>query len=139
MKLNIQNWRDRNGSDLDKARRLLDNREVSGDYISKVTGINNTSISNYRTGKTDVSRAKWEIVNRLAQMQDMLDLSPYIGENGENVIKFSSVLNEFFSENREAYKDDKRFLGMIKVLEDIVATDPQLLVELMKPFFVEEK
>lgn len=139
MKLNIQNWRDRNGSDLDKARRLLDNREVSGDYISKITGINNTSISNYRTGKTDVSRAKWEIVNRLAQMQDMLDLSPYIGENGENVIKFSNVLNEFFSENKEAYKDDRRFLGMIKVLEDIVATDPQLLVELMKPFFVEEK
>ncbi len=135
MKIKIESWRDRQGNDLDKARKLLADKNISDAQIVRGTGINKVSINNYRHGKTDIGRAKWTVVNRLAQMYDALELAPFIGENGENVIKFSRILNEFFDENEEAYKDDPAFLKMIQNLENIICSDPYVMVELMKPFF----
>lgn len=135
MKIKIENWRDRQGDDLDKARKLLADKSISDAQIVRGTGINKVSINNYRHGKTSIEKAKWTVVNKLAQMYDALELAPFIGENGENVIKFSKVLSEFFEENKEAYKDDLRFLEMVENLETIVSSDPYVMIELMKPFF----
>lgn len=135
MKIKIENWRDRQGDDLDKARKLLADKSISDAQIVRGTGINKVSINNYRHGKTSIEKAKWTVVNKLAQMYDALELAPFIGENGENVIKFSKVLSEFFEENKEAYKDDPRFLEMVENLETIVSSDPYVMIELMKPFF----
>ncbi|MCR1891448.1 helix-turn-helix transcriptional regulator [Ligilactobacillus murinus] len=135
MKIKIENWRDRQGNDLDKARKLLADKNISDTQIVRGTGINKVSINNYRHGKTDIERAKWSIVNRLAQMYDALELAPYIGENGENVIKFSRILNEFFDENKGVYANDPAFLKMVENLETIVSSDPYIMVSLMKPFF----
>lgn len=135
MKIKIENWRDRQGDDLDKARKLLADKSISDAQIVRGTGINKVSINNYRHGKTSIEKAKWTVVNKLAQMYDALELAPFIGENGENVIKFSKVLSEFFEENKEAYKDDPRFLEMVENLETIVSSDPYIMVSLMKPFF----
>lgn len=135
MKIKIENWRDRQGNDLDKARKLLADKNISDTQIVRGTGINKVSINNYRHGKTDIERAKWTVVNSLAQMYDALELAPFIGENGENVIKFSRILNEFFDENKEAYKDDQAFLKMVENLENIICSDPYVMIELMKPFF----
>lgn len=135
MKIKIDNWRDRHGNDLDKAKRLLADKSITNKQIVDVTGISKLSISNYRTGKTDIEKAKWSIVNKLAQMYDILEFTPTYGPNGENIIKFSKVLSEYFEENKEAYKDDPRFLEMIVILESIVTSDPYITTELMQPFF----
>ena len=135
MKIKIENWRDRQGNDLDKARKLLADESISDAQIVRATGINKVSINNYRHGKTSIEKAKWTVVNSLAQMYDALELAPFIGEKGENVIKFSKVLSEFFEENKEAYKDDPRFLEMVENLETVVSSDPYVMIELMKPFF----
>ena len=135
MKIKINSCRDRYGNDLDKARKLLADKNISDAQIVKGTGINKVSINNYRNGKTSIEKAKWTAVNSLAQMYDALELAPYIGENGENVIKFSRILNEFIDENEEAYKDDPAFLKMIQNLENIICSDPYVMVELMQPFF----
>ena len=96
MKIKIDNWRDRHGNDLDKAKKLLADKSVTNKQIVDVTGISKLSISNYRTGKTDIEKAKWSIVNKLAQMYDILEFTPTYGPNGENIIKFSSYNNQYY-------------------------------------------
>lgn len=139
MEIKIENWRDRNGNDLDKAKRILSDSNIKTKEIADTTNISRFSIGNYRNGKTNIEQASWTIVNKLAQMYDVLELSSYIGDGGENIIKFSRALSEFFDETKEVYKDDSNFLEMVNILENMVSSDPKMAIELMKPFMKEEE
>ena len=57
-------------NEMEKAVRVIENQSVTAVEIEKETNIGRVSISNYRNGKTDLGKAKWEIINKLAQYYD---------------------------------------------------------------------
>ena len=57
-------------NEMEKAVRVIENQSVTSVEIERETGIGRVSISNYRNRKTDLGKAKWEIINKLAQYYD---------------------------------------------------------------------
>ncbi|MCT4487892.1 hypothetical protein [Levilactobacillus parabrevis] len=63
-------------NDMEKAQAV-----IAGDHkglkISKVTGVTRVTISNYRTGKSDVAKGSWVVVTKLARFYDAYGANEY--------------------------------------------------------------
>lgn len=57
-------------NDMDKAKAVIADDSIRTVDLETKTGIGRASIINYRSGKTDIERAKWEVVNKLARYYD---------------------------------------------------------------------
>lgn len=57
-------------NDMDKAKVVIADNSIRTVDLETKTGIGRVSIINYRSGKTDIERAKWEVVNKLARYYD---------------------------------------------------------------------
>lgn len=57
-------------NDMDKAKVVIADDSIRTVDLEAKTGIGRASIINYRSGKTDIERAKWEVVNKLARYYD---------------------------------------------------------------------
>jgi len=128
--INSQNsWRDNLGSDMDKAKALLADTEISGALISKTTGINQMNISNYRTGKTDVKKAKWEIVVKLARTYEVNWIQEQIG--GETA-EFVNFIRKFSEAVSNMAKTDDEMADTIELLGNMAISDIIQLIVLYK-------
>jgi len=128
--INSQNsWRDDLGSDMDKAKALLADTEISGAFITNTTGINQASISNYRTGKTDVKKAKWEIITKLARAYEANWIQEQIG--GE-MIEFVNFIRKFSEAVSNMAKTDDEMANTIELLGNMAISDIIQLIVLYK-------
>ena len=59
-------------NEMEKATNVINDSSVKAVDIENEIGISKISISNYRTGKTDLGKAKWEVIHKLAQYYDKL-------------------------------------------------------------------
>ena len=55
-------------NEMEKAVIVIENKSVTAVEIEKETGISRPAISNYRTGKTDIHKAQWEVIHKLARL-----------------------------------------------------------------------
>ncbi|ANK66936.1 hypothetical protein AYR55_03985 [Loigolactobacillus backii] len=134
--LNSQNsWRDDLGSDMDKAKALLADTEISGALIAKNTGINQMNISNYRTGKTDVKKAKWEIIAKLAHTYEANWIQEQIG--GETT-EFVNFIRKFSEAVSKSAKTDDKMADTIELLSNMAISDVIQLIELYKNYIDED-
>lgn len=128
--INSQNsWRDDLGSDMDKAKALLADTKISGTFIANTTGINQMNISNYRTGKTDVEKAKWEIIAKLARAYEANWIQEQIG--GETT-EFANFIRKFSRAISKSAKTDDKMADTINLLGDMAISDVIQLIVLYK-------
>ncbi|BAP85543.1 hypothetical protein LOOC260_110040 [Paucilactobacillus hokkaidonensis JCM 18461] len=57
-------------TEMDKAVKVINDDAIKATDIENKTSIGAVSISNYRTGKTDLNKVKWEIIHKLAGYYD---------------------------------------------------------------------
>ena len=126
-------WRDDLGSDMDKAKALLADTEISGTFIANTTGINQMSISNYRTGKTDVEKAKWEIVAKLARAYEANWIQEQIGGETTEFVNFIKKFSKAIS-NMANYtsKTDDAMADTVELLGNMAISDVIQLIVLYK-------
>jgi len=143
VKTRIQNWHDRNGSELDKAQEILDS-DMSGYEISMKTGINASTLGNIRNGKHDLENSKWATVNKLSQLWDIIHMEDELQDNDRFVYfmtRFQFLIKEEYqqlldasNDPEESYADDKATAEVLRKLGQIVLTDPEIMVELFKTY-----
>ncbi|ANK63346.1 hypothetical protein AYR56_05470 [Loigolactobacillus backii] len=132
-------WRDDLGSDMDKAKALLADTEISGTFIANTTGINRMNISNYRTGKTDVEKAKWEIVAKLARTYEANWIQEQIGDEMTEFVNFIKKFSRAVSKSANyVAKTDDKMADTIELLGNMTTSDIIQLIELYKNYIDED-
>lgn len=130
MKLKISNWRDEEGSELEKAKRLLSNKEVSVKEISKLTNLKYQTLVNYRQDLKKLDKASWQTINKLSQFYDAYEISHNVSQ--EDFLKINAALKDMFDEWREAYADFPDNIKVADAIERIIATDPNAMYVIYK-------
>ena len=59
-------------NELEKAGRIIDDRDYKAADIEKKTGISRQTISNYRQGRVTLENATWSTVHALAEYHDTI-------------------------------------------------------------------
>lgn len=128
-------WRDDLGNDMDKAKALLADTEISGTFIANTTGINQMNISNYRTGKTDVEKAKWEIVAKLARAYEANWIQEQIGGETTEFVNFIKKFSRAVSKSANyVAKTDDAMADTINLLGNMAISDVIQLIVLYKNY-----
>lgn len=128
-------------TELDKAQALLDDGSNTSTDIANETGINLQSLSNYRTNRTDLNKAKWEIVHKLANYYDdqLFAQSAGIGMNNF-IARLALWFQEAYDDQIDSANSDEAIPGdlaladVINEIKNIVSNDKEIAVRLFDTF-----
>ena len=119
------------GSDLDKARQVIESRDIKAVRIEALVGINRQSISNYRVGRTQLEKAGWTTISKLAHVWDIEYVNENVGKNTEDFVKFMTIFNRTFKELKTG---DPKMVSVIELLSQMAISDIPMMIELYKKF-----
>lgn len=112
--MKIKNWQDIPDSDLNKAKKLLADRNNKVNYLSEITGIDYHVLTNYRYNLDSLDNASGERINKLAQFYDYLNYEKLSDkEKFETEQEIGSLINKVESQfnlslNEQAILDKAR-------------------------------
>ena len=126
--VHLQNWRDERGSELEKAQRLIQDRNNSLKEVSEVTGIPLPTLKAYRGNPDKLTTAAWERVNKLSQMEDVFHIqNRYSGEEMKNGLQF---IDSLLSDLIESNEGDKK-LAIVQIRK-IILSDPLAVAKILE-------
>lgn len=133
----LRNWRDECGSELDRAKALIADRNNSLKQISEITNIPYQSLRNYRANISSLDKASWLRINLLSQVYDMFEVAHNMSQ--DDVAKLQKMIHGLFSDMRDNYvdstmpdKDDMRMLTLVNQMEQIITSDPVAIYKIFK-------
>ncbi len=118
--------------ELGRAQALVNNKSISSNQISKLTGISPRSINYYRTSPDKLRGASWDYVHKLSELSAGLYLQQELGL--EKYFKFSKQVHKLFDKLKEDYDHNLQMLSFLTALEDLIERDPKMVIELAKEF-----
>lgn len=128
-------------TELDKAQVLLEDSSNTSTDIANETGINLQSLSNYRTNRTDLSKAKWEIIHKLANYYDDQLFAHNAGIGMNNfVARLALWFQEAYedqidvADSDEAIPGDRAMADVVNEIKNIVSNDKEIAVRLFDTF-----
>ena len=123
----LKNWRDECGSELDRAKALLLNKNNSLAEINKQTKIPYQSLRNYRVNIDKLKDASWKRVNVLSQLYDIYEISKNMSQ--DDVKDLQSTIHDLFKDLHEDYVDeqDRAMNTIISQMEQIITSDPNAI------------
>lgn len=127
-KIKFDNWRDEQGSDLDKAKRILADKNIKLVEVSKNLGLSYQTLRNYRQNVSKLDNAKWKMIYKLARLADIVYVQDHM--TAKDTLDFIAYLNGLFLDIAEVVDDDD--LPVINRLHEIALSDPLLVTELFK-------
>lgn len=127
-KLHLKNWRDERGSELDRAKSLIKDKNNSLPEISKITKIPVQSLRNYRGNIYKLDKASWKRINRLAQLYDIEEVSGSISQD-DLILVQKEIHNIFAKSSQNASIPDQ---VIIKQMEQIITSDPLAVLKIFK-------
>jgi len=132
-------WRDELGNDMDKAKAILANEAVTITFINNTTGINRMSLTQYRNGSTNLEKAKWETVTKLARAYE----ADWIQQNiGDQQTEFAQFIKEFTGKLTAAAdqveENDPEMGDTFDLLNDMTTSDIIQLITLYKNYISED-
>ena len=133
------------GSDLDKARQVIESRDITAARIEALVGINRQSISNYRVGRTQLEKAGWTTISKLAHVWDIEYSYNNDEVNTTDFVKFLTIFVRTFDElldsqkskaddQEESSEGDRKMVSVIELLSQIAISDIPMMIELYKKF-----
>lgn len=126
----MADWHESFPNDLEKAREVLTGN-VPMNIVSEQTGIGKVSLSNYRTGKTDLNRASWQTIHKLAKFWDNLRIQPEFSQPG--FLPFLNQLHDWFDKVGNLDPGDPMY-AVIQSMGAMVTTDQMMLLILYKTY-----
>lgn len=133
----LKNWRDERGSELDRAKALLLNKNNSLAEINKRTKIPYQSLRNYRVNIDKLKDASWKRVNVLSQLYDIYEISKNMSQ--DDVKDLQSTIHDLFKDLHEDYVDDvisdeqdRAMNTIISQMEQIITSDPNAIYKIYR-------
>lgn len=126
----LKNWRDKGGSELDKAKAIIADKNTSLKNLSLLTKIPYQSLVNYRAELSKLDRASWKRINLLAQSFDIAEIQDNMTQN--DVKELQSKLHSMFNDWRQLYRNDNSSLRIINSIETIITSDPVACFEIFR-------
>jgi len=130
---------------IDKAKVILNNDNLTDTEIANKIGTSRMMIHNYRSGSSDLNKAKYEVIRALADEYDKADVTMMNMANTGAFKYFVARMESFFTEIKEDQKDsydsDEGYaddLALIPVLDRIgkeVVNNTPLMVELYDIYY----
>lgn len=126
----LKNWRDKGGSELDKAKTIIADKNTNLKNLSLLTKIPYQSLVNYRANLSKLDRASWKRINLLAQSFDIAEIQDNMTQN--DVKELQSKLHNMFNDWRKQYSNDNSSLRIINGIETIITSDPVACFEIFR-------
>lgn len=133
----LKNWHDERGSELDRAKALIADKNNSLKQISEITKIPYQSLCNYRANISSLDKASWLRINLLSQVYDMFEVANNMSQ--DDVAELQEMIHGLFSNMRDDYvdstmpdKDDMRMRILIDQMEQIITSDPVAIYRIFK-------
>lgn len=126
----LKNWRDKGGSELDKAKTIIADKNTNLKNLSLLTKIPYQSLVNYRANLSKLDRASWKRINLLAQSFDIAEIQDNMTQN--DVKELQSKLHNMFNDWRKQYSNDNSSLRIINGIETIITSDPVACFEILR-------
>lgn len=126
----LKNWRDKGGSELDKAKAIIADKNTNLKNLSLLTKIPYQSLANYRANLSKLDRASWKRINLLAQSFDIAEIQDNMTQN--DVEELQSKLHNMFNDWRKQYSNDNSSLRIINSIETIITSDPVACFEIFR-------
>lgn len=126
----LKNWRDKGGSELDKAKTIIADKNTNLKNLSLLTKIPYQSLVNYRANLSKLDRASWKRINLLAQSFDIAEIQDDMTQN--DVKELQSKLHNMFNDWRKQYSNDNSSLRIINGIETIITSDPVACFEIFR-------
>lgn len=130
MKIKLKNWRDENGSDLDKAKALILNKDTNLSEVSRILDMPVQTLRNYRAKPETLNKASWTRINQLAQVNDVLIISENI--SADDVLAINNQIHQMMDYLKEDYEGQELSLEMIKQMEIVLTSDPEITYKIFK-------
>lgn len=118
----LKNWRDERGSQLERAKKVLMDKDIDLHDLSRLVRIPYLVLNDYRKSIDNLDNAYWEDLNKLAQAYDIVDIQNNMNQN--DVINTQNKVNDLFN---QLPKND-----FTKRLKQIITSDPLVIYELFK-------
>lgn len=118
----LNNWRNKGGSELDKAKTIIADKNTNLKNLSLLTKIPYQSLVNYRANLSKLDRASWKRINLLAQSFDIAEIQDNMTQN--DVKELQNKLHSMFKDWRKQYSNDNSSLRIINSVETIITSDP---------------
>jgi len=132
------------GSDLDKARQVIESRDITAARIEALVGINRQSISNYRVGRTQLEKAGWTTISKLAHVWDIEYSHNNDDVNTTDFVNFLTIFVRTFDklldskkkadDQEESSEGDHKMASVIELLSQMAISDIPMMIELYKKF-----
>jgi len=132
------------GSDLDKARQVIESRDITAARIEALVGISRQNISNFRVGRTQLENAGWATISKLAHVWDIEYSYNNDEVNTTDFVKFLTIFVRTFDElldskkkaddQEESSEGDRKMVSVIELLSQMAISDIPMMIELYKKF-----
>ena len=130
---------------IEKARAILNNKNFSDQMIATKINVGRMMIHNYRSGATDLNKAKYEVVKSLADEYDkneiaMIDMAK-TGAFKYFTVRMQGFFDEIKGDQIESYNHDEGYIddkALIYVLDDInekVVNNTSLMIDLYNTYY----
>lgn len=126
----LNNWRNKGGSELDKAKTIIADKNTNLKNLSLLTKIPYQSLVNYRANLSKLDRASWKRINLLAQSFDIAEIQDNMTQN--DVKELQNKLHSMFKDWRKQYSNDNSSLRIINSVETIITSDPVACFEIFR-------
>lgn len=130
---------------IEKARAILNNKNFSDQMIATKINVGRMMIHNYRSGATDLNKAKYEVVKSLADEYDKNEIAMIDMAKTGAFKYFTARMQGFFDEIKgdqiESYNHDEGYIddkALIYVLDDInekVVNNTSLMIDLYNTYY----
>lgn len=133
-------------NEMDKAKTIILDKNLSDYDIELATGISRQNIYNYRKGTTSLEKAKWTVVHELSDLYDDMMKKSILNDSEESQVflKFVNRLGGWFSEevkdqidiakDDEGYSDDMAIAKVVERLNERTTKDVLLLIDLFRVY-----
>lgn len=128
-------WHDQLGTDMDKAKAILADKSFSTTYLANITNISRYGVLNYRSGKTDIEKAAWAIVTKLAHAYEVSWITSQIGNQQTAFVLFVKKLTEQLTVVDNQLEDKNPAMAdTIGLLKDMTISEITQLILLFKNY-----
>lgn len=125
--IHLQNWRDKRGSEIEKAQAFVKDKNNNLTEASKLIGISLPALYTYRANPDKLRKASWETVNKLSQLADIKYIQNTVSD--DEMKEFLQILDGLFNKI-EAQNQD--YTSLIETMKQIIMTDPLAVTKLFE-------
>lgn len=125
--IHVQNWRDKRGSEIEKAQAFVKDKNNNLTEASKLIGISLPALYAYRADPDKLLKASWTTVNKLSQLADIKYIQNTVSD--EEMQEFLQILDGLFNKMESQNQD---YQSLIEAMKHIIMTDPLAVTKLFE-------